>query len=90
MKLTCTKCGLIDEPKIIIKGNHHVAFCIGCGKYIKNVSYDIPKLYIGKYKGTPVSEITDIEYLKWFIKTIEKISFSTKSAISKQIEKLSK
>lgn len=87
--LSCKKCGLINSYEIIKKGNHHTAFC-SCGAYIKNVAYDTPKLYIGKYKGTPICDITDLHYLEWFFNNVGKISASTRGALQKQIDKLKK
>lgn len=84
-KLACKKCGLIDVPKIVKKSNNNVAFCSGCGTYIKNVPHDIPKFYIGKYKGMAISSVTDIGYLEWFLANIEKLSANAREGIKAQI-----
>lgn len=30
----------------------------------------MPRMYVGKYKGTPIHEITDLSYLEWAVENI--------------------
>jgi len=67
MEITCKNCGVIDDYITIMKNGQNVATCNGCQKFIKNMPYQIPKFYIGKYKGQTISSCADLNYLKWFI-----------------------
>lgn len=87
MEIKCNKCGIINDYRTVEKSNNRVAYCNGCDSYIKNIPYDSPKLYVGKYKGIPIKEIDDLNYLKWAIKTLT-ISESVRSAITSQISHL--
>jgi len=87
-EVICKNCGLIDDFSITVKGNNHMAFCNGCRKFIKNVAYESPKLYIGQYKGKLVSEIKDKHYLEWYIGNVKKITSSLHDAISQRITEL--
>lgn len=85
-EIVCKACGNIDDYKIVVKSNNHMAFCNGCGKFIKNVSYESPKFYFGKMKGKLVSEVTDKNYLQWFLTTSP--SESMREAIEKRITEI--
>lgn len=82
--VTCLKCGLVDDYKTERKANNDVAYCNGCGAYIKNIPRSEPALYIGKYKNIPIKDIEDIPYLKWAIKEL-KLSQHVRTAIEKRI-----
>jgi len=66
--LSCNKCGLVDDYTISDRGVHKTAFCNGCGSYIKNVAYQPPALYFGKYSGREIKSLTsdeEVRYLQW-------------------------
>lgn len=86
--ITCKKCGLIDDYRTELKNGQNTAFCNGCGAYIKNIPYAKSKFYFGKYKGELVSDVTDIEYLSWFLKNV-KCSPKMIEDIENQLYKLS-
>ena len=86
-QIKCNKCGSVDNYRIEEKSNNKVAFCNVCKSYIKNLPYDVPKLYVGKYKGIPISEIEDIGYLKWAIETL-RLTSSVKMACLSQISRI--
>jgi len=70
--VTCTNCGLINDFETRISGPHKSAYCNGCGKYIKHLPQENPKLklYFGKYIDREISSMTlkeEIEYLKWVL-----------------------
>lgn len=62
-----------------------MAYCNQCQSYIKNIPYDKPKLYVGKYKGIPIDEIEDFRYLKWALENL-KNSVSIRIALIDRIE----
>lgn len=67
-EITCTKCGSINDYRIEKKSNNHVAYCLACQAYIKNVPYEEPALHFGKYKGTKIKDFTTpdmVSYLNW-------------------------
>lgn len=68
-KVTCLRCGSVDDYHIIEKSGQKTAYCNGCGKYIKNIPYS-KKLcfYFGKYKGVNFTEFNTpqhMAYLQW-------------------------
>lgn len=66
--LFCKHCNKEQAVQIEVKANNHVAYCTGCGSYVKNIphsSQDV-EFYVGKYKGTKVRECSDLSYLQWF------------------------
>jgi len=68
MTVICNKCGTIDDFRTEKKSNNLVAYCNGCGFYIKNLPYSEPALYFGKYNGTKIKDFTTPEmmnYLHW-------------------------
>lgn len=68
MEIVCKNCGSVDQYRTEMKNNQNVAHCLSCGKYIKNIPYaQTPKLYFGKYKDKPITEIQDLGYLEWLI-----------------------
>ncbi len=87
-KLYCKYCSVEREIEIRISGKAHTAYCTHCCNYLKNISYDVPRLYIGKYKGKAIEDIDDKQYLMWFILNINNIKPAQKEAIEKQLQKL--
>lgn len=85
----CTTCGLANDYRIEVKAHNHVAYCNGCGRYIKNIPYATePTFYFGRYKGMKVSDLIDKKdrpYLEWFLKEVKDIKPAMKEAIIKQI-----
>ncbi len=83
--IKCNKCGSENDYYTELKANNNVARCNKCNSFIKNIPYQNEAIfYFGKYKGKKVSEIEDIDYLKWVLKEI-KPSLSMRTAIQKQI-----
>lgn len=82
--IICNKCGLVNDYRTERKANNDVAYCNGCDSYIKNIPRDVPKLYIGKYKDIPISEIENMGYLKWALKEL-RLTGTVKAAIEKRI-----
>ncbi len=68
-------------------GQHVEAICNGCGKHIKFLPTKEPALYVGKYKGKPIKEIDDLDYLQWALNTL-KLSESIFKAVSDRIRSL--
>jgi hypothetical protein len=87
-EIICKSCGVINDYTITIVGAHHKAVCNGCGKYIKFVHYAPPTFYIGKYKGTKVSECSDKEYMEWYLYNIQRIPETMKQALQERINEL--
>jgi uncharacterized protein (DUF3820 family) len=85
-QLKCLKCGAVDQFYTEVKANNNVARCSVCDAYIKNIPYSEPTLYFGKYKGKKVSEIEDMQYLKWVL-SATKPSESMRKAIQTQIDR---
>jgi hypothetical protein len=86
--VVCKNCGSVNDYTIVKKANNNCAYCNGCEKFIKNISYSVPKFYFGKYKGVAVSEVTDISYLNWFLENIETLTENGRKNIKEQIAKL--
>lgn len=70
-----------------LKSNQNVARCNECDGFIKNIPYEKPQFYVGKHKGKPIEELTDLNYLQWAIKNI-KLNTRTKDAINARITQL--
>lgn len=71
-----------------LKSNQNTARCITCNTFIKNIPYQKPSFWVGKYKGKPIEEIDDLNYLKWAIEKMSNLNHRTKEAIQSQISKL--
>lgn len=65
--IVCKSCGTINEYTVERKANNDVATCKACGHFIKNIPYQKPMFYFGKYAGKPIEEFSgkEIEYLYW-------------------------
>ena len=85
--VVCKKCGLINSVHIVEKGVHKMAFCDGCGAWVKNIGYDVARFYVGKYKGMKVEDVDDKNYLEWFLRET-KPKEKMKEALEAQIKKL--
>lgn len=85
-QIICNKCGAVNKYYTEVKANNNVARCTECDSFIKNIPYNEPTFYFGKYKGKKVSEVEDMQYLKWVL-TGTKQSASMRTAIQKQIDK---
>jgi hypothetical protein len=83
-QIKCNKCGAVDKFYTEVKANNNVARCSECDAFIKNIPYEQPKFYVGKYKDKLISEIEDMNYLKWALKEM-KLSKSMTEAISNRI-----
>lgn len=85
-EVTCQKCQTTNEFYVEESGPHLKALCNHCHSYIKFVSRDNKVVFhFGKYKDKEVSEIEDIQYLKWVLGNIDKLSSKMKDAIQKQM-----
>ena len=87
MDIICKKCGSVNDYKTELKNSQNVAHCNGCGKFIKNIPYQKPKMYFGKYKDKFISDITDINYLDWVLRQ-NIVKGNNKQAIIDQLFKL--
>jgi uncharacterized protein (DUF3820 family) len=84
--LTCRGCGAINSTNIIEKGVHHMAYCAKCGAWIKNIAYNSPCFYFGKYKGKEVAAVHDIGYLEWFLREVKKPGKRMFEAVQRQVD----
>lgn len=83
-EVVCKNCGSVNDYRTERKSNNDVAYCNGCGKYIKNIPRNEPMFYVGKYKNIPISAIEDMGYLKWALKEM-RLTANIRSAIEKRI-----
>lgn len=83
-EVVCRNCGSVNDYITERKANNDVAYCNGCGKYIKNIPRNEPMFYVGKYKNVPISIIEDMPYLKWALREM-KLASSIRNAIEKRI-----
>lgn len=86
--IVCRKCGTEDNYRVEIKAHNQVAYCKGCGLFIKNIPYTEPTFYFGRYKGSKVSDLDskeDLQWLEWCLKTVN-VTQRMRDAISEQIE----
>lgn len=70
-----------------LKSNQNTAWCNECNGFIKNIPYEKPMLYVGKYARKPIESLEDISYLKWAEKNM-KLNQRTKDAIKQRISQL--
>ncbi len=82
--LFCNHCKKQVEFFTELKANNNVARCAECDSFIKNIPYQEPQFYIGKYKNIPVKQIDDMNYLKWALKEM-RLNKSMKEAIQERI-----
>jgi hypothetical protein len=86
--LFCPKC---QEQKTFyteLKSNQNTARCNDCNSFIKNIPYEQPKFYVGKYKDKNIGDIDDINYLQWALANMSRLNTRTKEAITQRISQL--
>ena len=86
--IICQSCGATDDFTTQQKSNNLVATCNKCGRFIKNLPVNKPRLYVGKYKGINIDEIDDLHYLQWAYDNISTLNARTKAAIKDRIYSL--
>lgn len=86
-KIVCPSCGAEDKFTTEFKHSQQTAFCTECGTFIKNIPYQKPRFYFGKYKDVLVEECTDIGYMEWFLSNTKPKPYM-KNAVKKQISKI--
>lgn len=86
-QITCNKCGAADQYYTEVKANNNVARCSVCNAFIKNIPYEKPTFYFGKFKNTSVAEVEDVQYLKWVLANTKQAA-AMRDAIQKQIDHL--
>lgn len=86
--LLCPKCRIEVEPVTELKSNQNTARCPNCDTFIKNIPYEKPKFYVGKYKDKAIEEIDDLSYLQWAVKNMSRLNTRTKDAINSRIAQL--
>ncbi len=86
-ELKCPKCSS-TEYYTELKANNNVARCSKCNTFIKNIPYDQPKFYVGKYKNQEIGNIDDVGYLKWAEQNMSNLNSKTKKAIHDRIVQL--
>lgn len=87
------KCGAINNYHVDVKAHNHVATCNVCNSFIKNLPHDVPRFFQKPYYGIAISDVDDLGYLKWALRTCTRLKERQKQAISeriKQIENLMK
>lgn len=84
-QLKCNSCGAIDQYYTTLVSNNNVARCKVCDAFIKNIPYDKPKMYVGKYKNQLIENIEDMGYLKWALANMTTLTKSQRDAIENRI-----
>lgn len=91
-EIICKHCGCVDDYTTEMKSNQNVATCNGCGTFIKNIPYQAPALYFGKYKGLAIKNYLSrdhVNYLYWIRNNPEiwsKLNVRTKEAINLRLD----
>lgn len=83
--LYCKNCDRKVLPYTILKGNNNVARCTNCNTHLGNIGYAEPALHFGKYKGTLIKDVEDVDYLQWVLRKV-KISPRLRNAINERIK----
>ena len=78
------KCGS-EKYHTETRGIHLAAICDTCNSHIKFLPQSEPQFYIGKYKGSKVSDIQDVNYLEWYLNNV-RCAGTFKQALVKRIE----
>lgn len=86
--LLCPKCRSQKGYYTELKSNQNTARCNDCNTFIKNIPYEQPKLYVGKYKGKDIGDIEDLAYLQWALNNMSNLNARTKDAIKQRIAQL--
>lgn len=89
MQIVCKNCGSVDDYSTEKKSHNVVATCNTCGKFIKNIPYDKPRMHFGKYRDAAIEEINDLSYLQWAEGNLNNISERVRTAIRERINTLS-
>ena len=91
--IICRQCGSVNDYKTEMKSNQNVATCNGCGSFIKNIPYQLPSLYFGKYKGKSIKDYEtpdEVNYLHWIRNNPEiwnvKLNQRTRDAINLRLD----
>jgi len=70
-RISCHSCHATEISKKNIplaNGGYHIkATCTSCGRFLKFLAHDSPRLHFGKHRGETVVAVAqkDPEYLKW-------------------------
>lgn len=86
--LFCQNCSKHTTFYTELKSNQNTARCTECGTFIKNIPYQPPMFYVGKYKGIPIDEIEDIGYLQWALQKMSNLKGRTRDAVQSRISQL--
>ena len=86
--LFCPFCREQREYYTELKSNQNTARCNVCNTFIKNIPYEQPKFYVGKYKDKNIGDIDDLGYLKWALNNMSRLNTRTKEAITNRIAQL--
>lgn len=86
--LFCPKCKSEKGFYTELKSNQNTARCNDCNTFIKNIPYQEPKFYVGKYKDQRICDIEDVGYLEWALKNMSSLNARVKDAISQRIAQL--
>jgi len=90
----CNSCGSINDYRTSKSGNHIKATCNGCDRYIKFLPQGgEPTIHFGKYKDRKISSLRneeEIQYLKWAIKNILKMSPKLKEDIEFHLQTINR
>lgn len=85
-QIVCPNCQSTDYTTEF-KHSQQTAWCKDCGSFIKNIPYKPATFYFGKYKGTPVAECMDADYMEWFLATAKPKPYM-KTALKNRIRAL--
>lgn len=86
--LFCPQCREQKGFYTELKSNQNTARCNDCNTFIKNIPYEQPKFYVGKYQGKEIGSIDDLNYLKWAVENMRNLKGRTKEAIAQRIAQL--
>ena len=80
--VVCQRCGTENEYYTEQGSIHVKAICNRCNRYIKFLPQDKPQIMmLPKYRGVPVSELTDKSYIEWCLSGDVKISHGLSNAL---------
>lgn len=88
MSVICKQCGSVDDFRTEQKANNNCAFCNTCGTFIKNIPTDVPRMYVGKFKGKAIQDIDDLQYLKWAYDNMTALNARQKDAVKDRVYSL--
>jgi len=73
-RISCHSCHTTEISKKYIplaNGGYHIkATCTSCGRFIRFLAHDSPRLHFGKHRGETVVEVAskDLSYLQWCLR----------------------